>query len=350
MKISVKLTQTFILKLIKFKMHINSIIFILFSLFIKSIESYPYFPLCLSFDSNATILNTLNGQVKGRCSNITIKYATKPTEYKPIVSFLGIPYAQPPIGNLRFKNPLPANSWNDTLDGNKLPNRCIQQPSISLLNQSEDCLFLNVFVPYKIYFNAVVLKNDSFKAPVYVYIHGGYLLVGSSLQEYHEPSTFVAMTDVIVVNINYRLGVFGFFYMNGTDAYGNQGIFDQSLALKWVYDNANSFGGDKTKITIGGQSAGAFSVAFHLVFNQSWSYFSSAIIESGNLLDHNNTLLSTDEATRRSNIITNRVNCSNYTNEQTLQCMRQISNSSLILEASYTILNYPLMVLHFLKD
>jgi len=308
------------------------------------VNAYPYFPTCSNFDARTTLLTTLNGKVQGNCLNITVNYASKPKKSTPIVSFLGVPYAQPPLANLRFKSPVPVKNWTNTLNGTKLPNRCIQISS-SLLRQSEDCLTLSIFVPYNVYLNAVVLKNNSYRVPIHVFIHGGNLMSGASLEENHEPSTFVAMTNLIHVSINYRLNVFGFLYVNSSDANGNQGILDQSLALKWIYENAPTFGGDNKRIALAGQSAGGFSVGFHLVYRPSWPYFNSAIIESGNLLDLNFTLISTDQAIARANGICSYFNCSKPTTNQTLQCLQQITNVSLLAQIAGAFLNYPLMVL-----
>ena len=115
------------------------------------------------------------------------------------------------------------------------------------------------------------------------WIHGGGLSVGSASESLYEMSTMVAMSDVIGVTINYRLGHFGFSYFEGTDATGNQGFLDQSLALKWVYENAERFGGDRSRITIFGESGGAWAVNFHLFYPGSWPYFRNAIMQSGGI-------------------------------------------------------------------
>ena len=108
-------------------------------------------------------------------------------------------------------------------------------------------------------------------------MHGGSNLFGSASE--YNASAIVAMSDIIVVTINYRLGPFGFFTIYNTEAKGNQGFLDQSLAFKWVYENAPLFGGDPTKITIGGESAGAWDVGFHLLYKPSWPYFNKAIMQ-----------------------------------------------------------------------
>lgn len=140
---------------------------------------------------------------------------------------------------------------------------------------SEDCLYLNVFAKSETFLN----KKNELKA-ILVYIHGGGFIQGSSANDLWEPSTLVAAGDVIVVTINYRLNVFGFLAF-GLQATGNAGFLDQSIALKWVHENAHYFGGDKNKITISGESSGAFSVGYHLFYQKSWPYFRNAIMESG---------------------------------------------------------------------
>jgi len=314
-----------------------------------SVDTYPYFPVCSSVNSNSLVVNTLNGKVKGACYNVTVNYASKQPTTTPVLSFLSIPYAQPPIGSLRFKSPEPVISWNSTLDGTKLPNRCYQVyggdqiNGKNMLNESEDCLLLNVFVPYDVYYNAVVLKNDSYKVPLYVFIHGGAFVSGSGLEDWYEPSTLVAMSNIIVININYRLDVFGFFYLKNTAANGNQGILDQNLALKWIFENAKNFGGDNSKITIGGESAGGHSVGFHLVYKPSWPYFNNAIIQSGTLLSRKSKLISTTEATIQSTNISSTANCTKSTNEEILQCLKSVDPVTLS-KIARNVLRYPLIV------
>ena len=114
-----------------------------------------------------------------------------------------------------------------------------------------------------------------------MFIHGGGLTVGSSVSDWYEPSTLVSLSEIIVVTINYRLDHLGVLYLEDTDATGNQALLDQNLALKWIYENAHTFGGDKTKITVSGESAGGISIGFHLFYPKSWPYFRNAIMQSG---------------------------------------------------------------------
>jgi len=203
-----------------------------------------------------------------------------------------------------------------------------------------------VFTPLEVYKNAVLEKNSSYISPIFVWIHGGTMMYGDALEENNEPSTFVAMTDLIVVSINYRLASLGFLYMNGTDANGNQGMQDQYLALKWVYENAHSFGGDPNRITIGGDSAGGFSVGFHMIHKPSWPYFTDAVIESGNLLDLSVRLLSTQEASIQSKAIAIEMNCNiNETNQIMFECLQSIKDLRKLSEVAFKYMYYPLMVL-----
>lgn len=233
------------------------------------------FELCNTFhvDSDLT-LQTANGQIKGQCRTIPVSYSNNSKISYDVLSWLSIPYAEPPINERRFKNALAVKTWTGVKDGTRLPNACLQP--FFPVPMSEDCLYLNVYARSDVYSN----KNQTLN-PILVFIHGGGLLFGSTRDSYLEPSTIVAMSGVIVVNINYRLNVFGFLRLDDTDSNGNQGFLDQSLALKWIHDNAQYFGGDPTKITIQGESAGAVSVGYHLLYPGSWPFFKNAIMQSG---------------------------------------------------------------------
>ena len=210
-----------------------------------------------------TLINTKSGPVQGFATNST-------------VAFLGIPYAKAPVGELRFESPFPNDPWTEVLNATEFSAGCPQDcqlPEIMCpLKQSEDCLYLNVYTPDK--------EPPEEGWPVYVFIHGGAFQNG-------EAGTFAyvgfgfAQNDVILVAMNYRLGAFGF--LNYGDIEGNYGFQDQIRALQWVQDNIGSFGGDNTRVTLGGESAGAVSVMCHLVSPLSQGLFSKAIIESSPL-------------------------------------------------------------------
>ena len=245
-------------------------------------HSYPYYELCASvpIDSDLKILETLNGKIQGECYTVPVKKSDDTIIKNDVFSFLSVPYALPPIAENRFKRPLPVNSWQEILDGKKWPNSCMQivgPINSDIANLSEDCLYLNVFVPSKVFLN----KDRIHDTPILVFIHGGGLTIGSSVSDWYEPSTLVSLSEIIVITINYRLDYLGLLYLEDTDATGNQALLDQTLALEWIYENAHTFGGDKNKITVSGESAGAISIGFHLFYPKSWPYFRNAIMQSG---------------------------------------------------------------------
>lgn len=167
--------------------------------------------------------------------------------------YLGIPYAEPPIKDLRFKKPLPVKPWKEPFNATEWPNPCFQRYNN---NSSEDCLYLNIFAPKS--------KSNELQGVMF-WIHGGGFLYGSSSLEIYDAAYLAAKGDIIIVTINYRLSTFGFLYTGTDDAPGNAGLYDQALALKWVKDNIEHFGGNPNEITIFGQSVGSYSVSLHLL-------------------------------------------------------------------------------------
>ncbi|MFC0438878.1 carboxylesterase/lipase family protein [Kutzneria buriramensis] len=192
-------------------------------------------------------------------------------------SFLGIPYAAPPVGQLRWRPPQPATSWPGVREATAYGNRCAAAASGNgPRSETEDCLFLNVQRPSFV--------HSGQKAPVYFWIHGGGLQNGSSDQ--HDGSLIASRTGAVVVTINYRLGAFGFLAHPGLTAEGagqsgDYGLLDQQAALRWVQRNIAAFGGDPRQVTIGGESAGGWSVCAHLTAPGSRGLFRAAMIQSG---------------------------------------------------------------------
>lgn len=205
---------------------------------------------CPTENSNDLIIDTKSGKIRGACNPLKINDVNNDEKSSKIFSWLSIPYAQPPVNENRFKSPKPIRAWTNILDGTKVPNSCMQATSstelpenLEFLNMftlskssssklSEDCLYLNVFVSEN-------TKTMNKKSPVLVFFHGGSGgTIGSSVLEIYDPSVFVAMTDVIVVSVNYRLDVFGFLHLKDDDENldGNQAILDQNMALKWVFN------------------------------------------------------------------------------------------------------------------
>jgi para-nitrobenzyl esterase len=189
-------------------------------------------------------------------------------------NYYAIPFAAPPVGSLRWAAPAPAASWTAPLAKTGSAPPCLQTSAspFRLANGQEDCLYLDVHAP-----------TTEGPFPVMVWFHGGAFNTGGNLT-YANTSPLVSK-DVIVVNVAYRLGAMGFLghpALRATDGtVGNYGIMDQQAALRWVQDNIEAFAGDKTNVTIFGESAGGFSVMTHLASPLSRDLFAKAIVQSG---------------------------------------------------------------------
>ncbi|ELR21527.1 cholinesterase [Acanthamoeba castellanii str. Neff] len=188
---------------------------------------------------------------------------------------VGVPFAEPPVGPLRFTPPLPKRPWgnspyNATAYGAGCPQQCVLPPHLCPETQSEDCLFLNIWTPR--------VKTGQAPLPVMFFMPGGRFEQGEAASLVYSGEYMASSADVILVTTNYRLGVLGFLVADGIP--GNFGIKDQRLALEWVIKNIAAFGGNPKNITIFGESAGATSVAVHLVSQYSQGLYSKAIIES----------------------------------------------------------------------
>ncbi|XP_078608510.1 pyrethroid hydrolase Ces2e-like isoform X1 [Branchiostoma floridae x Branchiostoma japonicum] len=218
------------------------------------------------------IVSSASGKVRG-----TVQY-TNDLPDKPVYTFLGIPYAAPPVGDLRFRAPEPVIPWEGVMDATK-PGPFCPQPvdlqhtmpfRLSQTTTSEDCLTLNIETP---------TTNDDDDLPVLVWIHGGSLERGGGYLLPFVP--LAAHQDVVVVTFNYRLGLLGFLSTGDENAPGNFGFLDQVLAIRWVKENIRNFGGDPGRITIFGESAGGYSVSYHVVSPLSRGLFRRAISQSG---------------------------------------------------------------------
>ncbi|XP_065225804.1 esterase FE4-like [Planococcus citri] len=190
-------------------------------------------------------------------------------------TFAGIPYAKPPIGELRFKPPVPSEKWQGVYDATHERDSCIQKDYF-LSGQhvgAEDCLYLNIDTPE-------VPSEIKVPKAVMVFIHGGGFFTGSGSEKMYG-GDFLMNHDVILVRINYRLHVLGFLNLGLEDCPGNAGLRDQALAIKWVKENIDKFGGDPNNITIFGESAGASSVHFQILSPLTKGLFNKAIIQSG---------------------------------------------------------------------
>lgn len=186
----------------------------------------------------------------------------------------GIPYAAPPVGSLRWQNPRAPQSWSDVLETSTFsaacPQRCELPPAACQPNLSEDCLYLNVFAP--------LTASPLAPLPVLVFFHGGRYEQGSEGVALYDGQILANLTNTIVVTVNYRLGVLGFMVLN--EFKGNFGVLDQRFALQWIQRNIQAFGGDISRVTIFGQSAGGVSVNYHMTSQGSVGLFHGAIIQS----------------------------------------------------------------------
>uniref|UniRef100_A0ABK0L0N6 Carboxylic ester hydrolase n=1 Tax=Rattus norvegicus TaxID=10116 RepID=A0ABK0L0N6_RAT len=227
-------------------------------------------------DSASPIRNTHTGQVRGSFVHV------KDTK-SGIHTFLGIPFAKPPVGPLRFAPPEDPEPWSGVRDATSQPAMCLQTDIMNLdgikemkltvhpTPMSEDCLYLNIYTPAH--------AREGSNLPVMVWIHGGGLVLGSASM--NDASTLAATEEIVIVSIQYRLGVLGFFSTGDQNARGNWGYLDQVAALRWVQQNIAYFGGNHGKVTIFGGSAGGTSVSSHVVSPMSKGLFHGAIMQSG---------------------------------------------------------------------
>lgn len=191
----------------------------------------------------------------------------------------GIPYAAPPVGPRRFRAPVPPDAWTGERDATRSGPVAVQGRDAIMSGVtdktaiSEDCLSLNVYAP----------AEDGPPRPVVVWIHGGAFIMGSGSMPLYAGTSFAARHDIVVVTINYRLGLLGLLYLGdvGGDEAGNNALLDQALALRWVAENIAVFGGDPSNVTVMGESAGAISIAHLLAMPAARGLFHRAILQSG---------------------------------------------------------------------
>ncbi|KAM7315061.1 cholinesterase 1-like [Ixodes scapularis] len=244
-------------------------------------------------------------------------------------TFIGIRYGKAPTGELRFREPQPAEPWSGVLNATETPPACIQGNVYRGVEwavpdeteQSEDCLFLNVWSP--------VVPPSTSNLTVMVWIHGGGFSQGSSSLPVYDGAFLAAFGHVVVVSMNYRLGSLGFLHGSTQSAPGNQGLLDQALALRWVRDNIPSFGGDPGSVTLFGESAGSQAVLFHLLSPVSRPLFQRAIMQSGSLCTRS-TKYSDHRRLEKAHYLARNLNCTRfldpyaYLQEDEIECLRRV--------------------------
>lgn len=246
--------------------------------------------------------------------------------------FLGIPFAAPPVGDLRWRPPQPPQPWTDVLEADAISPPCAQLAALTTpASDTEDCLYLNVWTPD---------PAPDRPLPVLFWIHGGANTSGSTGDLiplgvgglFYNGQGLAATRDVVVVTTNYRLNVFGFLSHQALAAEdpgypysGNQALLDQRAALQWVRDNIVAFGGDPDNVTIFGESAGAFNVCYHVASPLSRGLFHRAISQSGGCTTRND---SDADARNRTAALSDASGCAAAADE--LACLRELPVAELL--------------------
>ncbi|XP_011358436.1 liver carboxylesterase 1 [Pteropus vampyrus] len=270
------------------------------------------------------VVDTVQGKVLG-------KYVSLEGFAQPLAVFLGVPFAKPPLGSLRFAPPQPAEPWNLVKNTTSYPPACSQDIKLNQMiskfffdtketlpvKSSEDCLYLNIYTP------ADLSKKS--RLPVMVWIHGGGLLLGEAST--YNGLVLAAYENVVVVTIQYRLGIWGFFSTGDEHSPGNWGHLDQLAALRWVQENIANFGGNPGSVTIFGESAGGQSVSVLVISPLAKNLFHRAISESGVVLT---AALSKKDMKTLAQRIAITAGCKTTTSAVIVQCLRQKSEEELM--------------------
>ncbi|XP_065209355.1 juvenile hormone esterase-like [Planococcus citri] len=217
--------------------------------------------------ANGVELQTKQGILKGQLE--------KSRDGRMFYSFYGIPYAEPPVGELRFKDPVPAKPWKGVRDGSILPSPCLQYYILPEIRGSEDCLYLNLYTPK--------LTNETL-LPVMVYMHGSRFLYRDALPDKYGPHYFMDK-DVVLIIFHYRLGSLGFLSTEDEIIPGNYGLKDTVEVLRWVQNHIEDFGGDKNRVTLFGASSAATSVSMTLLSPLAKGLIHRLITQSGHPFD-----------------------------------------------------------------
>lgn len=281
---------------------------------------------------------------------------------KAVHKFLGIPYASPPTGNLRFAPPEPLKGWkrDGLYKATHFRSICMQMLhhyNVSIQqawegfsdaedNISEDCLYLNIYTPAAQDTSKQQGKSQELY-PVLAYIHGGGFFAGTPIRVV-TPGEYLPLQGIILVTIQYRLGAFGFFSTGDSTAPGNYGMLDQVEALKWIQDNIESFRGDPSKVTLLGESAGGASVNLHLLSSLSKGLFHRLISESGTDLSPF-AFNGKSGVTLSSLQFAEKLNCASANKQKMMDCLRSLKAEQILTASNYFAFN-PVVDKHFLHD
>ncbi|XP_053384701.1 bile salt-activated lipase-like [Mercenaria mercenaria] len=292
-----------------------------------------FFLLKCSAAMETVTVETKIGAIRGYAR--TIDPFGKPLRVR---QFLGIPYAEPPVGALRFQKPVMKRRIDGVYDATNYRPVCLQFPMVLLgkrFKQSNDCLALNIYTPGN-------LRSDE-KVPVMIIIHGGGFVNGASnLYSGHITSSY---GNVVVVTINYRLGLFGFLSTGDSNLPGNYGLWDQHMAVRWVHENIAAFGGYPEQVTLLGGSAGGASVILQAMYPGNKGLFKRIIPQSGSITcpwayQHD----SLQNAKRMANI----VGCAtDVDSSQLASCLRKIPDEAYMEAMNNPANNYRRFPLEF---
>ncbi|XP_028814014.1 fatty acyl-CoA hydrolase precursor, medium chain [Denticeps clupeoides] len=278
--------------------------------------------LCASDAPDGPVIKTKLGALRGTYQRVKGKTS-------PVHAYLGVPFAKAPVGPLRLAQPQPVQEWEGVRDATQQPYMCLQNPELvvdmlksvniffELPDVSEDCLYLNVYSPSK--------PGEDSKLPVMVWIHGGGLSLGSASM--YDGSALAAFGDVVVVLIQYRLGLLGYFSTGDDNAPGNLGFLDQVVALQWVQENIQSFGGDPASVTIFGESAGGVSVSLQVLSPLSTGLFHRAIAESGTAAM---SMIFSHDPHATAKMVANITGCSSTAPDKIVDCVMQMSKEDIL--------------------
>ncbi|XP_071875787.1 carboxylic ester hydrolase [Bombus fervidus] len=261
--------------------------------------------------ANAPVVKVKNGTLSG--------LFMRTRKGREFAGFRGIPYALPPVKELRFETPKPAAAWDGIRSAKDDANICIQRNIFTYDDQivgDEDCLYLNVYTP------KVPTAEDKLKGgyPVMIWLHGGGWVCGAGHSDYYHPK-FLLDHDVILVTVNYRLGPIGFLSTEDLVCPGNNGLKDQAMSIRWVHENIAAFGGDPNRVTIFGESAGGASAHYHMMSDLSKGLFHRAISQSGTS-DCRWALAKPGSARKKATKVAELLSCPSENSKQLVECLR----------------------------